>query len=49
MKPDDKTKDENLQNDASRKAARPSALSSGKTDKYEYLTDEKKSSSLLSN
>ena len=33
-------RDEKLQNDINREAAKISALSSGKTDKYEYLTGE---------
>ena len=37
---DDKIKDEELQYDINREAAKISALSSGKTDKYEYLTVE---------
>ena len=36
----DKIKDETLQYDINREAAKISALSSGKIDKYEYLTDE---------
>ena len=35
---DDQIRDEKLQYDISRKAAEISALSSGKIDKYEYLT-----------
>ena len=35
---DDKIKDEKLQFDINREAARISALSSGKIDKNEYLT-----------
>ena len=38
---DDKVRDEKLQYDINREAAKISALSSGKTDKYEYLTGEK--------
>ena len=34
-------KDENLQYEINRKAAKISALSSGKIDQYEYLKDEK--------
>ena len=34
----DQIRDEKLQYDINRKAAEISALSSGKTDKYEYLT-----------
>ena len=37
---DDKVKDEKLQYDIHREEAEISALSSGKIDKYEYLTDE---------
>ena len=37
---DDKIKDEKLQNDVRREAAKISTLSSGKIDKYEYLTGE---------
>ena len=40
MTTDDKIKGEKLQYDIDRKAAKISALSSGKTDKYEYLTGE---------
>ena len=36
----DKIKDEKLQYDINREAAKILALSSGKTDKYEYLTGE---------
>ena len=36
----DKFKDEKLQYDFNREAAKISALSLGKTDKYEYLTGE---------
>ena len=38
---DDKIRDEKLQYDINREAAKISALSSGKIDKYEYLTGEK--------
>ena len=38
MTTDDKIKDEKLQFDINRKVAKISALSSGKIDKYEYLT-----------
>ena len=38
---DDKIKDENLQYDINREAAKISALFSCKTDKYAYLTGEK--------
>ena len=37
---DEKIRDEKLQNDINKEAAKISVLSSGKTDKYEYLTDE---------
>ena len=37
---EDKIKDEKLQYDINREAAKVSALSSGKIDKYEYLTGE---------
>ena len=37
---EDKIKDEKLQYDINREAAKTSALSSGKIDKYEYLTGE---------
>ena len=37
---DDKIRDEKLQYNAKRKAAKISALSSGKIDKYGYLTGE---------
>ena len=37
---EDQIKDEKLQDDINREAARISALSSGKIDKYEYLTGE---------
>ena len=36
----DQIRDEKLQYDIDREAAKISALSSGKTDKYEYLTGE---------
>ena len=36
----DQVRDEKLQYDINREAAKISALSSGKIDKYEYLTDE---------
>ena len=36
----DQIRDGKLQNDINRKAAKISALSSGKIDKYEYLTGE---------
>ena len=38
---EDEIKDEKLQYDIDREAAKISALSSGKIDKYEYLTGEK--------
>ena len=38
---DDKIRDETLQDDLNRKAAKMSALLSGKIDKYEYLTGKK--------
>ena len=37
---DDKIRDEKLKYNISREATKISALSSGKIDKYEYLTDE---------
>ena len=37
---DDQIRDEKLQYDVNREAAKISALSSGKIDKYEYLTGE---------
>ena len=37
---EDQIKDEELQYDINREAAKISALSSGKIDKYEYLTGE---------
>ena len=37
---DDKIEDEKIQYDINREAAKISALSSGKIDKYEYLTGE---------
>ena len=37
---DDKIRDEKLQHDINREAAKISALSSEKIDKYEYLTGE---------
>ena len=37
---DDQIEDEKLQYDINREAAKTSALSSGKTNKYEYLTGE---------
>ena len=37
---EDQIKDEKLQYDVNREAAKISALSSGKIDKYEYLTGE---------
>ena len=38
MTTDDKVRDEKLQYDINREAAKMSALSSGKIDKYEWLT-----------
>ena len=40
MTTDDKIKDEKLQYNINREVAKISALSSGKIDKYEYLTGE---------
>ena len=40
MKIDDKIRDKKLQYDINREAAKISALSSGKTEKYDYLTGE---------
>ena len=40
METDDKIRDEKLQYDINREGAKISALSSGKIDKYEYLTGE---------
>ena len=40
MATEDKIKDEKLQYDIIRETAKISALSSGKIDKYEYLTGE---------
>ena len=37
---EDQIKDEKLQYDINREATKMSALSSGKIDKYEYLTGE---------
>ena len=37
---EDQIRDEKLQFDINREAAKISALSSDKTDRYEYLTDE---------
>ena len=37
---DDKIRDEKLQYSINREAAKISALSSSKIDKYDYLTDE---------
>ena len=39
---DDKIRDEKLQYDINREASKISALSSGKIDKYEYLTGKEK-------
>ena len=36
----DKIRDEKLQYDIKKEAAKMSALTSGKTDKYEYFTDK---------
>ena len=44
---EDQIKDEKLQYDINREAAKISALSSGKTNKYEYLTGEEILSSSL--
>ena len=44
---DDQVKDEKLQYDINREAAKISALSSGKINKYEYLTGEETLPSLL--
>ena len=41
MTMDDKINDEKLQYDINREATKISALSSGKIDRYEYLTGEK--------
>ena len=41
MTTDDKIRDEKLHYDINKEAAKISAFSSGKTDKYEYLTGEK--------
>ena len=40
MATDDKIRDEKLQYDINRETAKISPLSSGKIDKYEYLTGE---------
>ena len=48
MTTDDKIRDEKLKYNTNRKAAKMSALSSGKIDKYEYLTGEETLSSNLS-
>ena len=40
MTTDDKIRDETLQYDINREAEKMSAFSSGKIDKYEYLTGE---------
>ena len=42
MTVDDKIRDEKLQYDINRRAAKILALSLGKIDKYEYLTGEKR-------
>ena len=39
---DDKTRDEKLKYDINREAAKISELSSGKIDKYEYLTGKER-------
>ena len=41
MTVDDESRNEKLQYDINREAAKISALPSGKIDKYEYLTGEK--------
>ena len=41
MKTDDQIKDEKIQYDVNREAVKITALSSGKIDKYNYLTGEK--------
>ena len=41
MKIDDQIKDEKMRYDVNREAAKITALSSGKIDKYNYLTGEK--------
>ena len=40
MTTEDQIRDERLRYDINREVAKISALSSGKTDKYEYLTGE---------
>ena len=40
MSTDDKIRDEKLQYDINKEAAKISAFSSGKNDKYEYFTGE---------
>ena len=40
MTNDDKIRNEKLKHDINREAAKISALSSGKIDQYEYLSDE---------
>ena len=40
MTTDDKIRDEKLQYDVNREAAKVSTLSSSKIDKYEYITSE---------
>ena len=42
MKTDDKIRDEKLQYNTNREVTKMSAWSSGKIDKYEYLTSEEK-------
>ena len=44
---DDNIRDENLQYDINREAAKISALSSGEIGKYKFLTDEDEGSTLL--
>ena len=39
---DDKIRDETLKHDINKEPAKISVLSSGKIDKYEYLTDEER-------
>ena len=41
---DNNIRDKKIQYDTNSEAAKTSALSSGKTDKYEYLTGEKNTS-----
>ena len=44
---DDKIRDENLQYDINREAAKISAISSDKIDKYEYLTGKEIKDNLI--